>query len=66
MQQTSEIADTKPIHMHLETELVKQIEDYRYANRFPTRVEAIKALLRAGLSTAKDSPKKIPEKGRTK
>ena len=43
----------KAIHMVYEPGLLKEIEDYRYRNRFPTRVEAIKALLKAGLTSEK-------------
>lgn len=40
---------TKAIHMLFETSLIKEIEDYRFQNRYPTRVEAIKALIKLGL-----------------
>ena len=35
--------------MLFETSLIKEIEDYRFQNRYPTRVEAIKALIKLGL-----------------
>lgn len=45
--------DKIPIHMLYERELMKEIEDFRYKNRFPTRVETITALVRLGLDAAK-------------
>jgi len=49
----AETSDAKAIHMLYEKELLDRIEDYRYRNRFPTRVEAIKALLNIALEGEK-------------
>jgi hypothetical protein len=46
-------ADGKAIHMVYEKELLDRIEDYRFRNRYPTRVEAIKALLNTALDLEK-------------
>jgi T5orf172 domain len=40
----------KPLHIYLEVSLFKEIDDYRFANRFPKRAHAVKALLRIGLA----------------
>lgn len=40
---------SKAVHMLYESELLEQLEDYRFRNRFPSRAEAIKALLRKAL-----------------
>jgi metal-responsive CopG/Arc/MetJ family transcriptional regulator len=45
--------NAKPIHIFIEQALIEEIEDYRFRHRFPTRVEAIRALLRLGLETDK-------------
>jgi metal-responsive CopG/Arc/MetJ family transcriptional regulator len=50
---TTETAGGKAIHMVYENDLLEEIEDYRYRNRFPTRVDAIKALLRTALASEK-------------
>jgi hypothetical protein len=50
---TMESNESKAIHMLYEKELLDRIEDYRYRNRFPTRVEAIKALLNLALEGEK-------------
>jgi len=50
------------IHMLYENDLLEQIEDYRFKNRFPTRAEAVKALIKLGLEATKKS--KVPS-GRT-
>ncbi|HEY3936197.1 MAG TPA: hypothetical protein VGL97_02105 [Bryobacteraceae bacterium] len=48
-----ESSDAKAIHMLYAKELLDRIEDYRYRNRFPTRVQAIKALLHIALESEK-------------
>jgi Arc/MetJ-type ribon-helix-helix transcriptional regulator len=53
MATTKEAIGSKPIHMLYENELLAEIEDYRYKNRFPSRAEAIKALVRRGLDSEK-------------
>lgn len=40
----------RPIHMFLEEGMLNRIEDFRFANRHKTRVDAIKALLERGLT----------------
>lgn len=56
-----ESSDAKAIHMLYEKELLERIEDYRYRNRFPTRVEAIKALLNTALESEKKAGAKKKE-----
>jgi hypothetical protein len=46
---------TQAIHLLLENELLEQIEDFRFKNRFHTRIETIKALLKLGLQGGKNA-----------
>ncbi len=41
------------IHIALNTAELAAIDDYRFANRIPTRSEAIRQLIEAGLGTVK-------------
>ncbi len=43
----------QPFHMLYENELMKEIENFRYENRIPSRAETIKALVRLGLTASK-------------
>jgi metal-responsive CopG/Arc/MetJ family transcriptional regulator len=36
--------------------LLREIDDYRWANRIPSRAEAIRQLIRAGLKTKNQKP----------
>ncbi len=45
------------LHMQLDGELLKDVDDYRYQNRFPARSEAVKALLRLGLESIRTPDK---------
>jgi metal-responsive CopG/Arc/MetJ family transcriptional regulator len=57
-------AATKPIHMLLEQDLLEQIENFRYSNRYPTRVETIKALIKRGLQHPRSArPQKDKRRG---
>lgn len=38
------------VNLPLTDELLKRIEDYRFSNRFPTRLDAIRALLEYALA----------------
>jgi hypothetical protein len=41
-----EMASDKPlVHLTMEPELIRRIDDFRYANRFPSRAAAIKFML---------------------
>ena len=44
--------------MLYENDLLELIEDYRFKNRFPSRAEAVKALIKLGLEVAKKN--KVP------
>lgn len=37
-----------------DAEFIARVDDYRYANRIPTRSEAIRQLVRKGLEAARD------------
>jgi hypothetical protein len=37
------------IHMRLDGDLLKRLEDFRFANRFQTRTEAVRWLIEAAL-----------------
>ena len=41
----------------LEVDLLKQIDDFRYENRIPTRSEAIRQLLKEGLKKYRKAKK---------
>lgn len=49
--------NSTPIHIVLENDLLGEIEDFRFKNRFHTRIETLKALLRLGLQNDKGSRK---------
>lgn len=40
---------TKPLNMNINIDLLERIDRYRFKRMFPTRTEAIEALLEAGL-----------------
>lgn len=42
----------------LDDELIEEIDTYRYANRIPTRSDAMRKLLRRGLDAAINDPVK--------
>lgn len=45
-----EMATDKPlVHLTMEPELIRRIDDFRYANRFPSRAAAIKFLIEEAL-----------------
>jgi hypothetical protein len=41
--------DKQMVHLRLEETLIRQLEDFRFRHRFPTRTAAVKWLLRAAL-----------------
>lgn len=48
----ADVASTKPlITMVMEPELLKEIDEFRYVDRFPSRAAAMKELLITGLRT---------------
>ena len=52
------MATEKPrILITVDEELLKDIDDFRYENRIPTRSEAVRRLVKEGLKTSK-KPKK--------
>jgi metal-responsive CopG/Arc/MetJ family transcriptional regulator len=50
------------LNLILDEELLKQIEDYRFSRRLPSRLEAIRELLRKGLG-AQAGPSKGKAEG---
>ena len=45
-------------------QLLQAIDDYRFANRLPSRADAIRRLIQAGLKAeAAPNPRKSPAKG---
>jgi metal-responsive CopG/Arc/MetJ family transcriptional regulator len=46
------------IILMIEENLLKQIDDFRYENRIPTRSEAIRQLVKEALKKYKKKPKK--------
>ncbi len=48
---------TVAINLTIEKELLDLVEDYRFRARHSTRINAIKALLRAGLAAEKKAKK---------
>ena len=49
------MATEKPvINIIIDEELLRQIEEYRYKNRFPSRTAAIRELLELALSQARE------------
>ena len=48
--------DKQPVHMLLETPILKRLDDFRFKHRFASRTEAIRWLLKAALE-AKLAPK---------
>jgi hypothetical protein len=55
--------ETMAMHMLIEKSLVKQIEDYRFQYRYPTRIEAVKALIRYGLTWVSTNTRKMDKRG---
>jgi len=48
------MVDKKPqILLTIDEDLLRQIEDFRYGNRIPTRTEAIRMLIAEGLKASK-------------
>jgi metal-responsive CopG/Arc/MetJ family transcriptional regulator len=45
-----------PININMNPDLLARIDRYRFKRMFPTRTEAIEALLEAGLKTNPDKP----------
>lgn len=41
--------DARMVNVQIDDALMNQIEDFRYQSRIPSRVEAIKTLVRLGL-----------------
>jgi len=53
------LASKKPfLSFVIEEDFLKEIDDYRFNNRFPSRAEAIKYLIRLGLNHHKVENKK--------
>jgi len=44
--------DTERVHVKMRVDEIRAIDDWRYANRVPTRSEAIRRLLTAALETS--------------
>ena len=44
----------------LTKDLLRRVDDYRYANRLPSRVEAIRRLLETGLAATKEPRRATP------
>ena len=51
-------SDKPKILFVVDDELLARIDDYRYANRIPSRAEAIRRLVEASLATTEKAPKK--------
>lgn len=51
-------SDKPKILFVVDDELLARIDDYRYANRIPSRAEAIRRLVEASLAAAEKPPKK--------
>jgi metal-responsive CopG/Arc/MetJ family transcriptional regulator len=49
-------AETKPLHINIDAELLERIDKYRHKRMFATRTEAIEALLEAGLKANPERP----------
>lgn len=50
-------ADSKLVHLNVETDLLRRVDDFRFENRFSSRSAAMKWLLDAGLrSGVKPTP----------
>jgi len=43
-------------------EMLKEIDDFRYDNRYPTRTQAVNELFRIGIETLKKQTKEEAEK----
>lgn len=53
------MATNKPRYsITVDDELFKEIEDFRFENRFPTRSEATVELIKLGLKTAKQNKRR--------
>ena len=48
--------DPERIAIPMPAELVKQIDEFRWANRLPSRAEAIRQLIELGLKTKPEKP----------
>lgn len=56
--------NTKPLNMNINVDLLERIDKYRFRRMFPTRSEAIEALLDAGLKVNPERKQKpVAEKG---
>jgi metal-responsive CopG/Arc/MetJ family transcriptional regulator len=51
-------SDKPKILFVVDDDLLARIDDYRYANRIPSRAETIRRLVEASLSAAEKAPKK--------
>lgn len=49
--------DMTQLCVHLDPEILAEIEDFRFTNRCSSRVEAIRTLIREGLNAMKKNPK---------
>jgi metal-responsive CopG/Arc/MetJ family transcriptional regulator len=57
------MSDTNtPILIRLPEALLRAVEDWRFANRSPTRADAVRRLIERGLADAKTPTKKEPRK----
>ncbi|HEV7319434.1 MAG TPA: hypothetical protein VGO04_12600 [Ensifer sp.] len=45
--------NTERFHMAITAEEISAIDDWRYANRIPTRSEAVRQLVRLGIDASK-------------
>jgi metal-responsive CopG/Arc/MetJ family transcriptional regulator len=52
--------DTKMVNIGFSAELLERVDSFRFDNRFPTRVEAIRWLIQAALDK-KLKPSKTPK-----
>ncbi len=47
-------------------EVLKEIDDFRYENRYPTRTQAVNELFRLGIEQIKKQQKDAGKKGKSK
>jgi metal-responsive CopG/Arc/MetJ family transcriptional regulator len=52
------VTDVQLVEVIMPRELRERIDDFRVAQRLPSRVEAIRQLVEAGLEVAKEAPNK--------
>ena len=46
-------SETERLHVKITADEIEAIDDWRYANRVPTRSEAVRRLIAAGLAASK-------------